>query len=287
MEQEHGTDTSTTRSSSPATGPRRWLSVFIGAIPSGVAGWLMLALIMPTTTQNAVAGSAPSPNPPQSVASSSTSACEIPGVLSSPCIAAGLKATDAARARERIGAMHLPAGFSSLAPAEQLFVLTNMERVARGLPPYVGLVDSLDQAASHAALADTDPTLGSVVDGLGVVEYGSNWAEDVNTIAANYDLMYNDGPGGVNLDCEAGNMTGCWGHRDNILWKVGIAQFPRCALVMGAAQAPDGPMISDTEVFALVSGTPTYVYTWAQAQAAGAGNELVPRATDQRTRSLF
>ena len=182
--------------------------------------------------------------------------------------------------------MHLPAGFTSLTPAEQLFVSTDMERVARGLPPYAGLVDSLDQAARNAALADTDPILGSVVDELGVVEYGSNWAEDVNTIEANYDLMYNDGPGGVDLDCEARNMTGCWGHRDNILWKVGAAQFPGCTLVMGAAQAPDGLMISDTEVFAVVSGTPTYIYTWAQAQAARRRQRICPTATDQRTRPL-
>jgi hypothetical protein len=29
--------------------------------------------------------------------------------------------------------------------------------------------------------------------------------------------MYDDGPGGNNLDCRTGTSRLCWGHRDNIL----------------------------------------------------------------------
>jgi hypothetical protein len=42
---------------------------------------------------------------------------------------------------------------------------------------------------------------------------------------------------------------------------------------MGAAESAvpaDAPWSSDAELIALVTGSPTYTYTWAQAQAAGA-----------------
>ena len=35
--------------------------------------------------------------------------------------------------------------------------------------------------------------------------------------------MYDDGPGSGNLVCVPANMTGCWGHRDNILGDYGPA----------------------------------------------------------------
>jgi len=44
-------------------------------------------------------------------------------------------------------------------------------------------------------------------------------------------------------------------------------------LVMGAAQvtvASDNPWTSDAVLITLVTGSPAYTYTWAQAQAAGA-----------------
>ena len=63
----------------------------------------------------------------------------------------------AARAHEGLGAMVLPSDFAALTPAEQLFVLTDIERVDRGLPPVVGMVAQLDTDAQNAAAANTDP----------------------------------------------------------------------------------------------------------------------------------
>jgi hypothetical protein len=85
--------------------------------------------------------------------------------------------------------------------------------------------------------------------------------------------MYTDGPGGTNTDCQPGNMNGCWVHRDDILWNLDPSQLVGTKLVMGAAQAwpPSlAPNSCMTELFALVTGTPAFTYTWAQAVAAGA-----------------
>jgi hypothetical protein len=51
--------------------------------------------------------------------------------------------------------------------------------------------------------------------------------------------MYNDGPGGTNIDCKHGNEPGCYGHRKNILGNYGKKP------VMGAAKKGS----SYTEVF--------------------------------------
>ena len=55
--------------------------------------------------------------------------------------------------------------------------------------------------------------------------------------------MYDDGLGSGNLVCTRSNMTGCWGHRDNILGNYG--PYP----VMGAAVAAWHGLLSMTELF--------------------------------------
>lgn len=66
---------------------------------------------------------------------------------SPPCVTAALKAIDSARAREGVRAMVLPSNWYTLSVAEQIFVLTDLERVDRGLPPYLGMVAVSDAAA--------------------------------------------------------------------------------------------------------------------------------------------
>ena len=46
--------------------------------------------------------------------------------------------------------------------------------------------------------------------------------------------MYDDGPGSPNVDCQGGNTSGCWGHRDDIL-----APFTCSPCVMGSAVSVD------------------------------------------------
>jgi len=64
------------------------------------------------------------------------------------------------------------------------------------------------------------------------------------------------------------------GHRDNELgFNASEVASSQGVLVMGAAEATvasDSPWTSDALLIALVTGSPTYTYTWAQAQAAGA-----------------
>jgi len=168
----------------------------------------------------------------------------------------------------------LPSDFAGLTPGEQIFVLTDVERVDRGLPPIVGMVQELNTDAQNAAANNADPTPVSVPPDTIVMAWGSNWAEGGGPVGSNYNWMYDDGPGSPNTSCSAGNTGSCWGHRDNELgFNASQLSSSHGVLIMGAAQAAvpgDGPWSSDSELIALVKGSPTYTYTWAQAQAAGA-----------------
>jgi hypothetical protein len=126
----------------------------------------------------------------------------------------GLAAIDACRAQEGIGPLRLPTNWASLGPVEQGFVLINLERVNRGLPPIVGLTSPLNGLASRGAQAGTDPNFPA----NGFVGGGGIWAGSPSVLAADYLWMYVDGPGGDNLDCTTPGESGCWGHRDIILW---------------------------------------------------------------------
>ncbi len=221
-------------------------------------------------------GIVPPANPPASIAPTPLfeTACLAAGPLSAPCVEATLQATDSARAREGLAPMTLPGDYSTLTAAEQLFVLADTERVDRGLPPAVGLVNELDQDALAAAAADADPTPAIVPPGVSILRWASNWSENAGALGSNYNWMYDDGPGSGNLACGGGG-SGCWGHRDNIL---GFSASQLAAsggiLVMGAGEAAPAaakPWMSDTELFAVVTRSPAfYIYTWGQAVASGA-----------------
>ena len=228
----------------------------------------------PAPPPSATAGIVPPANPAVSIAPNPNfeSVCRTAGSLAPTCLASALQATDAARAREGLGPLALPSDYGSLTAAEQLFVLANTERVDRGLPPAIGLVQEFDQDAQAAAQADTDPSPAAVPPGVSVLRWASNWAENAGALGSNYAWMYDDGPGSGNVTCGSGG-GGCWGHRDNILG-FSASQLGSGLLVMGAAEAAPAaaaPWLSDTELFAVVSRSPAYyIYTWAQAVAAGA-----------------
>lgn len=207
-------------------------------------------------------------------------ACVAAGQSSPSCTQQTVQAIDAARAAEKVGPLKLPQNWSKLTAAEQIFVLTNLERVDRGLAPIEGLVSALDAAALKGAKANTDPAVPATLSANQTVEaYASNWAGGLSPLSADYEWMYADGLSASssqgNLDCNANTQTGCWGHRDNILtafdqlFPAGTAAPAH--LVMGAAETTTAQGSSIAEILALVSGpAPAMAYTWQQAKKQGA-----------------
>lgn len=123
------------------------------------------------------------------------------------CDPAALAAINSARRAEGIGPMVLPTNYDTLTAPEELFVVTDLERVDRRLAPIVGLTPTLDAKAQSAAVACCDP--------IGPAGYfwQSNWEGGALTaLVADYEWMYNDGAGS-NAACP----PDCWAHRHNIL----------------------------------------------------------------------
>ena len=183
--------------------------------------------------------------------------------------AAALQAIDHARLQEDLPALRLPSDWARLSANRQQFVLVNLERVARGLPPMVGLAPALDAVALQGARNQADPV---VPPPLNRYASGTNWAGDRQPAVVMYGYMYLDGWGGSpartpNLDCSGPDASGCWGHRNNILGAYGTHGL------MGAAAIAGGPSGtgSSAQVFLAYKGEPLpLTYTWAQALAAGA-----------------
>ncbi len=228
-------------------------------------GSLVNSVVSANVSGNPAANLPPNPN--------FLSAC-YPHNESATCTSEELSATDNARASEGLGPMVLPSNFGSLSPVQQLFVITDIERVDRGLPPFVGLVDTLDADAAVGADGNFDPLPTAMVAGTVATSWASNWAENGNPLGSNYYWMYDDGPGSGNIDCTAAGQPGCWGHRDNILSLTSSQRQYGGTLVMGAAEAygtTGNGWASDTELLVLSSGPmPPLSYTWAAAVAAGA-----------------
>ena len=200
--------------------------------------------------------------------------CFTHGNTSLACTQAVTEALDYARLTEGLGPLLLPNTWTALTPAEQIFVLTNLERVARQESPIPGMTAVLNAAALVGAEKEVDP-LGP--NGT----WASNWAGELSPLASDYIWMYDDGWGGSraqtsNIDCTSATAPGCWGHRNNILaeWhRVFMDSDPFLnQLAMGAAQVSEGTYVSDTLIAgAFHASSVSYTYTWAQAQQAGAG----------------
>ncbi len=184
----------------------------------------------------------------------------------------------ARRTLEKLGGMSfsLPA-YQKLSPVQQLFVVVNLERTERGLAPAVVLSRSLNKVAQAGARAGRDPAMASVpryLPGGGRIVYvGANWSGGwVNPLGADYGWMYDDGPGGSNLDCRTATSRLCWGHRDIILTRFGghgsCSGATTLAMGAGHAAAAGGYRESDTVLLAVVCGpAPTdAAFTWAKAR---------------------
>jgi hypothetical protein len=181
--------------------------------------------------------------------------------------------------------MVLPGNYRSLSYARQTFVLTDLERVDRGLRPLAGLTKRLTVAAQWGAYDFEDPVVNlEVASSLNLQDWQALWAHDLGPLAADYHWMYEDGrtrDGPKVTGCTRVLHGGCWAHRAGIL-----EHFPGGALIAGAAAALIDAQ-SVAEVMAAAAGpTPKLGFSWAQAVRAGADAPPEPaRSPDPAGRS--
>lgn len=281
---------------SPPPRHERALRVFLrGAIASTIGPIVMLSAAPPAVAT----GILPGANPPANLAPTpdfmSSGACaDLNGTWScaNPCVSGQLKfpaftedpectayvlaAIDAARKAEHVGPMILPTDWSQLNVTEQLFVLADLERTARGLPAYLGINGRLSHEAEEAARHDRDPSLAPGfpvgVDLEGYDGMGSTWSSGFSALVADYFWMYDDGWGGsrahtFNLACSSATSAGCWAHRDELLgydprFNPGVGLWCRtCEMGVGFA-VTDG-FSSYADLIELPDGkAPTLVFSW-------------------------
>ena len=194
-----------------------------------------------------------------------------------------LEAINNARSVEGLSAMVLPSNWYSLTTPEQLFVVANLERTARQLPPYLGINAALSADSQRAAQGDADPGVASgftdSTDPGGYAAMGGAWSAGFNVLAADYMWMYVDGWGGSaattsNVACTTANAAGCWAHRDELLGSdpgfnpgVGLTST-NCEVGVGFAVVNgSGSYVDLIERPAGVA--PAMTFTWAQEVAAG------------------
>jgi hypothetical protein len=214
------------------------------------------------------------PNPVTNIAVGS-----LPGACSSAprgpiCLHAMVRALNRAHTVLGIGPYLLPRDFYSLTGSEQLLILCNLDRIAYGLPPVAGLSPVLDAVAANGVSSDADPDPSALLGSFSSFGWSSNWAGGYgNALEAYYAWMYYDGWGGrrtSNLDCTSPTASGCWGHREDVL------AFPNQGLLsMGASVSTDAAGeigYAITLVWTAQTNWTSFSYSWASAQANGAGS---------------
>ncbi len=201
---------------------------FLPAVRDGVAGAAIVpaANISPAPGYSGPCGTAAQPN---------------------PLCPAGLATIDGDRAVEGVVPMSLPDNYSSLTPQEQMFVLTDLERVDRGIAPVEGLATGLDgdaQAGANNLTNANGPSYGS--------SFGSTYSSESSLTQSDILWLYQDGYGGVNDACTSPGAAGCWEHRQIIL-----GQY-NAPLLMGVGTGP-----STTQLFVGGDTRDTPYYTWS------------------------
>ncbi len=167
--------------------------------------------------------------------------CDLFAIDDSPdCIYSSLLNIDYARSLEGVGPMILPDDYAGLAPSQQLFVIFNLERTARGLPPLVELDTSADNDALTGALQSTDPAApgsSSFQAGPSIAAFGVG-----NALQADWEWMYTDGcypyVGNAGCTSESPDDPAGWNHRDAILGDYGSGS---AAAGTAEATATSGP----------------------------------------------
>jgi hypothetical protein len=218
--------------------------------------------------------SADAPNPPENIPLGALPPECAQAPRDGTCENAIIQELDGARAITGLGPYLLPGDFTALAPDRQLLILTDLDRLAYGLTPVPGLDAELDSSTAEGVDGDFDPLPPAELSPGGAVEsYAANWAGGFsNVLEAYYEWMYDDGYPSANRDCTSPGASGCWGHRLNV-----IGSFPaqsEGSLSLGASAGVDtGGQPSYTLLITLTPQAGSYYYSWAEAQAEGAGRE--------------
>lgn len=196
-----------------------------------------------------------------------------PDAATASCSQALLADIDYARGLEGVRPMVLPSDFAQLDPGRQTFVVTNLERVDRGLRPVSGITSSLSVAAQTAATTLADPSFTATSVGpLSARWWTGIWANTPNVLLADLLWMYQDGWAGAdttNRDCTAPDAAGCWGHRDNILSTYGGAPV----LVAGVGSSRNWGVSVAEVVVGGYGSLPPLTYAW------NSGATAAPRTT--------
>jgi hypothetical protein len=192
------------------------------------------------------------------------------------CDAVALSGINRGRKAEGLSPMVLPNNYRRLTTTQQLFVLVNLERVARGVPPLVGLTPVLSADAGLAAKQSRDPDADSAYGTLQVAVVngsygeGGTWDGDSpNPIAAMFGWIYDDGWGGPkhtsNYDCTSAGASGCWGHRDELLGEYSGPSCTTCVAGAGFATRTHAGALT-SYAFLLVApanGEPPLSFSWS------------------------
>ncbi len=213
-----------------------------------------------------------------------TTSLKWPSYINDPaCTNYILQAVNVARADENLPSMVLPSNWYSLSTTQQLFVVANLERIARGLPPYLGINAALSANAQRAAQSNSDPSVAAGFsignDAQGDPGMGGAWAGGFTVLAADYVWMYDDGWGGnaagtSNIACTSASAAGCWAHRDELLgsdapYNPGVGlNCQNCE--MGTGYAVVGASSSFVDLVELPKGAPPVMtFTWAEELTEG------------------
>jgi len=188
-----------------------------------------------------------------------------------------LAAINQSQVSEHVAGFTLPTNYFGLGLTRQMFVLINLERISRNVPPLVGLSPYLNAAAATAARQAQDPSFQKAYGpvrvwappGGGNYAFGGVWAgNSVNAAAALFGWFYADGWGGKagtpNLACTSPTASGCWGHRDALLGEWAGTRCTDCVAGAGYS-APAERNWKESYDFLIVrpANFPTpLVFTW-------------------------
>ncbi len=229
------------------------------------AGALHAVTPRPSPVTGSGGGIVPPSEPAQNIPPSPNFLANCQGAYyddSTGCVGAVVQAIDNAREHEGLAGMTLPTNWYQLSPDDQMFVATNLERTARGLPALSGLASALDQASQAAASRNADP---SPPNGYPWSAWGGNWAGAMgNPLEAMYYWMYDDGLGSSNIDCTPQNTSGCWGHRNNVLLEMTCQP---CLMGAGLDATAWQGYPSWTELLVDTTGGSALDYSWSQVVA--------------------
>ena len=177
-----------------------------------------------------------------------------------------LDAVNAGRALEGLGPIS-GTRLGALSVTQEMFVVINLERTARGLPAFEEMTGSLDTLAQTGADDLADPPLPTAPGAPSAV--GTLWAGTADPLLADFAWMYEDGC--TLVPHQAAFNTGCsavppepWGHRHGILEDFS-ALGAGCTLAMGVAQSQNS-MGMLTEGYCGAPAPGDVVFTWAQAE---------------------